>query len=123
MKFYSRTDLFTFSFLVILPVLAVLIDLKISMADTIFLGCYFALITILYFGVSYKIQENNLIVTNLYLKTEYSIQDIQDISKVRSFISAPAFSISRIKLTFRDGNYVYISPFDEDDFLKHISSY
>lgn len=75
----------------------------------------------LLFSIKYIIEGNRLVVKCSFLSSEsFIIDDIQSIKATRTFLSAPAASLDRLELSFRNGSVV-ISPKDKINFIKTIS--
>jgi len=82
----------------------------------ILLSCF-----LLYFGIRYKIEGDQLIVHYAFLyRRKIAISSISSISKVTNFMSAPAFSTKRLKIQYNNRKVVYISPQQERQFIEDI---
>lgn len=55
-------------------------------------------------------------------RARYDIQEIKQIEESHSWESAPALSLSRIRIIFIDGKSILISPKEKADFLKLLYS-
>lgn len=75
---------------------------------------------LLLFNIKYVINGNTLIVRVLFVSTKYSIDDIILIKSTRTILSAPAASLDRIEIVFKNKSSVVISPISKDAFVEKI---
>lgn len=76
----------------------------------------------LLFSISYIIDGKDLVVKYGFLFSErFHIDDIQSIRSTHTLLSAPAASLDRLELKFRNGSVV-ISPKDKRCFIKDIQA-
>lgn len=76
--------------------------------------------TLLLFNIKYVVDGKSLIIKVLFLYTEYSIDDIREIKSTKTFLSAPAASLDRIEIVFKDKSSVVISPASKKAFVEKI---
>jgi len=89
----------------------------------------FLLILCPFCGTYYKIVEGNLIVYYCFYSKKYPVAKIAEIRPTKTWLSAPAISLSkRIAITFSDRNVLkssmplVISPAKQKDFIAHLRS-
>lgn len=79
------------------------------------------LIFSLMFTIHYTIYGSQLIVRdNLFKKKAYNIMDITSIEPTHNPLSAPAASLDRIAIRFRNVDELLLSPKDKDRFYQHL---
>ncbi len=68
--------------------------------------------------ISYIIDGDNLEIRFMYfLRQRYKIDDLEEISKTSNLTAAPAASVNRLCLKFRNGQTALISPVRQQDFI------
>lgn len=113
---------FGVTFIVVLPML--FIDFVVW--DILVPIILFAFIGDMFCNTEYIIYNHILKVKcGFFLKNTYDIGEIKKIEESHSWESAPALSISRLRITFYDGKSVLISPKEKEKFIEmicHINS-
>lgn len=78
-------------------------------------------IAYLFWQTKYAIHEDMLyICSGIGRPDVYDLKELSLIAPSRSWLSAPAFSLKRIRLSFSNGSEVLISPRQQDVFLAEI---
>jgi hypothetical protein len=75
----------------------------------------------IFLTTSYEITSDTLHVRAGPLRQEVPLKDITHVSTTRSWESAPALSLRRIRLTFSGGRTVIVSPDDDRGFLSTLA--
>ncbi|MFG1485008.1 PH domain-containing protein [Halobacteriovorax sp. RZ-1] len=127
MRYRSKLDTLT-SLILLLPVMSSIFRLTsvflasytINWSEIYFLLFYMCILIFLYISIYYEITKDTLIVSNLFLKTHLPISTIKKVSKTRTFLSAPALSLDRIKIECHKKSIV-ISPERREQFLSKLS--
>ena len=70
-----------------------------------------------FLSTTYEITEDTLRVRSGPLRDQVRLKDITHVATSRSWESAPALSLRRLRITFSGGRTVTISPADERGFL------
>ncbi|MGI4993654.1 PH domain-containing protein [Halobacteriovorax sp. GFR7] len=78
-----------------------------------------SILVFLYLSIFYEIKDDELIISNLFLKSHIPISSIKKITKTRTFMSAPALSLDRIKIECHKISYV-ISPVNRAQFISQL---
>ena len=72
-------------------------------------------------NTKYVIDDNRLIVKGGFLLcSTYDISSINSISPTRTFLSAPACSMDRMKIEMKGGDIVVISPLRKQEFIEEL---
>ena len=72
-------------------------------------------------NTKYVIEGNRLIVKDGFLLcSTYDISSIRSISPTRTFLSAPALSLDRMKIEMKGGDSVVISPLKKHKFIAEL---
>ena len=78
-------------------------------------------VTLLFFGIRYIIEGDNLIVRIVFFNQTYPINQISHIRPTRSILSAPAPSLDRLAIGINKwGEELVISPADKEGFIEAI---
>ena len=84
-------------------------------------------VTVTFLGIYYKIDGNNLIVYNFFYPHVYPINKIREIKPSKSYLSAPATSLThRLEITFTDRQILksslplVISPVSPNKFIQEL---
>ncbi|AYF45323.1 PF06713 family protein [Halobacteriovorax sp. BALOs_7] len=91
----------------------------IDQGSLIFIFIYGIVLSLIYFGIIYEIKDDELIVSNLFIKTRMPIASIKLIKKSKNFLAAPALSLDRIKIV-SDEKWVLISPVKKEELIKQL---
>lgn len=90
-------------------------------------GAVLAFVFTVMLSVYYRIDGDNLIVYQMFIPTAYPIGKISDIAPTKSWLSAPATSLThRIAIRFTDRSILkstmplVISPARQSDFIAHL---
>lgn len=85
-------------------------------------GIFMTLLIIL-IGIpcKYTLHDDRLVVQSGILKYTIEYEDITEIAKSLNPLSAPAFSLKRIKIKHRKG-FILISPKDRDSFITDLKA-
>ncbi len=94
-----------------------------SFAKTIFLAFIFlpfiALMLMPFFGTKYTLSDGQLLINNGFSTQRIELTDITYIAPTRNMISAPALSLDRLEVEYKDKK-VLISPKDKRLFCQEI---
>lgn len=127
MKFKSKIDYTLLAFILSFPCYWVIISInqfissnKINYGALSLTVIYSAIIYLCYTGTYYIIKDNQLIISNLFLKSYLEINEIREISKSKNILAAPALSLDRIQVTFRNDDKLIISPRDLEGLISEI---
>jgi hypothetical protein len=74
----------------------------------------------IWFGTGYEISEDELKIRCGPFRQRIPIQEIKEIKKTRSPLSAPACSLDRMEIKYGKSKRVMISPADKGNFIKTI---
>ena len=66
------------------------------------------------------IDGKSLIIRVLFISIKYSIDEIRQIKSTHTFLSAPAASLDRIEIVFKDKSSVIVSPIRKKEFVEKI---
>lgn len=72
----------------------------------------------IWFGTSYGIENETIIIKNGPFKSMVKIQDINSISKRRTLLATPSLSIDRLVLHYGKYGEMLLSPKDESEFIE-----
>lgn len=78
------------------------------------------------YPVRYLLSPEQLIVKSGVMRVEVPVHKITKVEKTRSLLSAPAWSIDRVKVDYDNNGYpayVIISPKDRDRFIQQLESF
>ena len=75
----------------------------------------------IFLGTSYEITDDTLRVRSGPLKQQAPLKDITHVTTTRTWESAPALSLRRIRITFTGGRTVIVSPADDRGFLSTLA--
>lgn len=108
---------------VILLVALLLLQFADSTANLIITSAVLALTAALclipLFSIRYVVDGQMLHIECCFVfRSQFNIMDIKEISDTRTFLSAPAASLDRIRLRFRKGGDLIISPIDKPEFIR-----
>lgn len=79
------------------------------------------LIFILFKGIKYTIDRDQLLVKNsIFGTTKINVSEIRKIKETNNPLSAPAGSLDRILIKYSDSRAVLISPINRDEFIKEL---
>ena len=81
-----------------------------------------ALLLWLWFGTSYKIDDENLIVKNGPFKSTIDIKSIKKLRATKTLLAGPALSIDRIEIQYKRYDFVIVSPKDKNKFIESLLS-
>jgi membrane protein YdbS with pleckstrin-like domain len=74
----------------------------------------------IWFGTGYEISEDELKIRSGPIRQRIPLQEIKEIKKTRSPLSAPACSLDRMEIKYGKSKRVMISPTDQENFIKTI---
>jgi hypothetical protein len=74
----------------------------------------------LLFSTYYKVEGDRLTIRSGPFAWHMAVSEIESTKPSRSMLSAPALSLKRIELTYKQGQRICISPKDSQAFLKAI---
>jgi hypothetical protein len=72
----------------------------------------------IWFGTGYEILENELKISCGPFRQRIPLQEIKEIKRTRSPLSAPACSLDRIEIKYGKSKRVMISPANKEGFIK-----
>ena len=72
----------------------------------------------IWFGTGYEISDNELKIRCGPFRQRILLQEIKEIQKTRSPLSAPACSLDRVEIKYGKSKRVMISPADKEGFIK-----
>ena len=72
----------------------------------------------IWFGTSYRIENETIKIKNGPFKWMVKIQDINSISKRRSLLATPSLSVDRLVLHYDKYGEMLLSPKDESEFIE-----
>jgi hypothetical protein len=75
----------------------------------------------IFLSTSYEITDDTLRVRSGPLKQQVPLEDITNVTTTRTWESAPALSLRRIRITFASGRTVIVSPADDRGFLATLA--
>ena len=105
----------TFGF-VIIPILPVLFtDLVCFLIVTVIL----VLVSLVFFGIRYVIDDKTLYVKGFLFTEKIDIDKITEITSSKSWISAPAASLDRMEIKYKNGAII-ISPANKKEFIEDL---
>lgn len=81
-----------------------------------------ALLLWLWFGTSYKIDDENLIVKNGPFKSTIDIKSIKKLRATKTLLAGPALSIDRIEIQYKRYDSVIVSPKEKNKFIESLLS-
>ena len=73
-----------------------------------------------WFGTGYEISDDELRIRCGPFRQRIPLQEIKEIRKTRSPLSAPACSLDRMEIGYGKSKRVMISPADKENFIKTI---
>ena len=127
MKFKSAVDWWYY-----LVILFVIVSLLLSLAPQVLSGAvstlYGVLVTLVGLGLPvlllvsthYTVEADTLVIRSGPFTWNIAVSEIESVKPSRSVFSAPALSLNRIELTYRQGRRILVSPKDSQAFLKAI---
>ena len=74
----------------------------------------------IWFGTGYAISDDELRIGCGPFRQRIPLQEIKEIKRTRSPLSAPACSLDRMEIRYGKSKRVMISPADKEDFIKTI---
>lgn len=81
-----------------------------------------ALLLWLWFGTSYKIDDENLIVKSGPFKSTIDIKSIKKLRATKTLLAGPALSIDRIEIQYKRYDSVIVSPKEKNKFIESLLS-
>lgn len=81
-----------------------------------------ALLLWLWFGTSYKIDDENLIVKSGPFKSTIDIKSIKKLRSTKTLLAGPALSIDRIEIQYKRYDSVIVSPKEKNKFIESLLS-
>ena len=72
----------------------------------------------IWFGTGYEISDDKLKIRCGPLRQRIPLQEIREIKRTRSPLSAPACSLDRMEIKYGNSKRVMISPADKEAFIK-----
>ena len=81
-----------------------------------------ALLLWLWFGTSYKIDDENLIVKSGPFKSTIDIKSIKKLRATKTLLAGPALSIDRIEIQYKRYDFVIVSPKEKNKFIESLLS-
>ena len=91
-------------------------------------GALIILLVLTYFicdmllNIRYTIDGTALQLRCGFFKSTCDIRQIKEISRTRTIESAPAASLDRIRIRFKKGGDVILSPMHKEEFIRHLMS-
>ena len=83
----------------------------------------FVLVYLLYKSTNYIISGDNLNIKSSFIINEnIDVKTITKIKETNNPLSAPAFSLDRLEITYGKGSNILISPREKTEFLNQIKS-
>ena len=89
-------------------------------------GALMILLVLTYFicdillNIRYTIDGTALQIRCSFFKSTCDIRQIKEISRTRTIESAPAASLDRIRIRFKKGGDVILSPMHKEEFIRHL---
>lgn len=122
MVFRSKVDLWIVLLIYGLTLASVvpLFCVDFSIAVLVIVCVVLLFCTLLLFNIKYVVDGKLLIIKVLFISIEYSIDNIREIKSTKTFLSAPAASLDRIEIVFKDKSSVVISPARKTDFVEKL---
>jgi hypothetical protein len=74
----------------------------------------------IWFGTGYEISDDELKIRCGPFRQRIPLQEIKEIKRTRSPLSAPACSLDRMEIKYGESKRVMISPADKENFIKTI---
>lgn len=81
-----------------------------------------ALLLWLWFGTSYRIDDETLIVRSEPFKSTIDIKTIKKLKATKTLLAGPALSIDRIEIQYKTYDTVIVSPKDKSKFIEILLS-
>ena len=81
-----------------------------------------ALLLWLWFGTSYKIDDEDLIVRSGPFKSTIDIKSIKKLRATKTLLAGPALSIDRIEIQYKRYDSVIVSPKEKNKFIESLLS-
>ncbi len=81
-----------------------------------------ALLLWLWFGTSYKVNDEELIVRNGPFKSTIDIKSINKLRATKTLLAGPALSIDRIEIQYKRYDFVIVSPKEKNKFIESLLS-
>ncbi|AFY74378.1 Protein of unknown function (DUF1200) [Synechococcus sp. PCC 7502] len=86
-------------------------------------GIFSALLTaVLVIPCRYTITDSELLIRSGILNYRLRLEDIKSVERSSNPLSAPALSLTRVKINLKQGGGRLISPLDRDRFIQEINS-
>ena len=93
--------------------------IQFSWVGFIMIGITILFLLDLFFNTRYIIMDTVLYVRcGVFLKSTYQIELMTEILDTKSIMSAPALSLDRIKIAFKDKSELIISPVRKSEFIR-----
>jgi len=92
--------------------------LKPGKGQLIIMGAVILFIGWIWFGTGYEISDVELKIRCGPFRQSIPLQDIREIKRTRSPLSAPACSLDRMEIKYGKSKRVMISPADKEGFIK-----
>ena len=89
-------------------------------------GALIILLVLTYFicdillNIRYTIDGTSLQIRCSLFKSTCDIRQIKEISRTRTIESAPAASLDRIRIRFKKGGDIILSPMHKEEFIRHL---
>lgn len=80
-------------------------------------------IALLIWPCRYVLQEQELLIQTGVLKETIPYNQIKDVERSSSPLSAPALSLKRVKISMVNGDFRLVSPQDRDQFIAELQRY
>ena len=81
-----------------------------------------ALLLWLWFGTSYKVNDEDLIVKSGPFKSTIDIKSIKKLRATKTLLAGPALSIDRIEIQYKRYDFVIVSPKEKNKFIDSLLS-
>lgn len=101
-------------------------SIVISISHANWTGIGISLLTLIFvfyvfFSVYYVIEGNNLVIrVGILFKWKIEISTIKIIAESNSWISAPAASLDRLKISYNNHHNIVVSPKDKEGFIREL---
>ncbi len=120
MIFKSKVDLWIVFLIYGLTLAPVILFFYVDFSIAVFaiVSVILLFCTLLLFNIKYVIDGKSLIIKIIFVSIKYSIDEIIQIKPTSTFLSAPAASLDRIEIVFKDKSSLVISPIRKKDFVE-----
>lgn len=127
MTFKARIDKGVMGFLLAFPIASSFFNVVLGQSElfeiimSVLIECLIiALIISALLSVKYTLEDNELVISRLGIKSTLAYVNISEIVERLGMLSIEAPSVSQVRLTKKDGTAVRISPYDVKDFITEI---